>query len=43
MMIFTDPAIQKPIIDFINPFWSAPELGTGATFTTEINIPINNK
>lgn len=42
-MEFSNPDIQDQIIDFINPFWSAPEIKPDNTFKTDIQLPVVNR
>lgn len=42
-MEFSNPNIQNQIIDFINPFWSAPNINPDTTFKTEIQLPVVNR
>ena len=43
LMEFSNPDIQNQIIDFINPFWSAPEIKPDDTFKTDIQLPVVNR
>lgn len=43
LMMFSDPEKYQPVLDGLNPLWSAPVIDTKKPFRSSLGVPVENK